>query len=315
MPGLALAIPARNEEKVIGRLLDSVDAQSKPFDEIFVYDDASTDRTGEIARSRGAVVLRAEESAGPSHGKNLLASRSSCEWIHFHDADEALHPEFVARAREWMLRDDADVVLFATEDRDDDTGVPIGQRTWDASALRQDPVRYAIVHTITNCGIYRRDAFLAVGGFDTAEATKYNEDQAMHLRLARAGLRFCADPLVGITIYRRRQSMSASHRIECARAQFEVLRETAEATGTKYAAEIGARLWRLAGEFGGYSDWTHVRRCLALAAAVGYRDPAEEHWAVRAGARIAPLATIVGRELTIRALKPGLRDGMPRASL
>jgi hypothetical protein len=136
----------------------------------------------------------------------------------------------------------------------------------------------------------------------------------MHLRLARAGLRFWADPLPGVVIYRRTASMSASHRIECARAQFEVLRETAEATGTKYAAEIGARLWRLAGEFGGYSDWTHVRRCLALAAAVGYRDPAEEHWAVRAGARIAPLATIVGREMTIRALKPALRDGMPRAS-
>ncbi len=308
---LALAIPAKNEESVLARLLDTVDRQTIPFDEVLLYDDASTDRTGEIARRRGAVVVRVEKSTGPSLGKNVLAQRTACEWIHFRDADDALDPQFAASARAWMTRDEADVVLFGTEDRDHDTGQPLGQRSWDDLPLRRDPIRYAIAHTITNCGVYRRSAFLGAGGFDTDDATRYNEDQATHLRLARAGLRFRADPLVGVIVYRRAVSMSASHQVECARAQFEVLRETAHATGAAYAGEIGARLWRLAGVLGGYSDWAYVKACLSLASDLGYRDPRGEHWAIRLAARVSPLGAVSGREAFIRIFKPSLRAGSP----
>lgn len=311
-PRLALCIPARNEEAVLPRLLHSVDRQTLPFDEVLVYDDGSTDRTGEIAETWGATVVRVESSTGPSRGKNRLATHTPCEWLHFHDADDALHPEFVARARRWIERDDADVVLFATEDRSSDGSVPLGTRVWDDAALREDPVRYGILHTITNCGMYRRTSFLDAGGFDGGAATKYNEDQAMHLRLAYAGLRFRADPLVGIYIYRRAASMSSNHRIECARARYEVLRDAADRTDARYAREIGANLWRLAGELGGYSDWRYVRACLSLASRLGYRDPVEEHWGVRAGARISPLGIVALREAFVRLLKPALRAGTPR---
>src|SRR5205814_6490718 len=125
-----------------------------------------------------------EVNTGPSRGKNVLATLTDSEWVHFHDADEALGREFVQRARTWITRDDMDVVLFGTEDRDDRTGATLHNRQWDDEALRADAVRYCIQNTVTNCGVYRRSAFLAVGGFDADEETKYNEDQAMHLRLA-----------------------------------------------------------------------------------------------------------------------------------
>ena len=171
-----------------------------------------------------------------------------------------------------------DVLLFATEDRDEATGKPIGRGNWDDRALVEDAVRYHLVHTVTNCGVYRRAAFLAAGGFDGDPATKYNEDQAMHLRLAIAGLKFRADPEVGVIVYRRRDSMSSGHPVECARAQVEVLARAAAATGAHYRAEIGARLWRLAGVCGGYQDWACVDRCLAMASELGYGDPRDEHW-------------------------------------
>jgi glycosyltransferase involved in cell wall biosynthesis len=304
---LALAVPARNEEAVLDRLLDSVDRQTVPFDELWLYDDASTDRTGEIARARGVAVVRAERPSGPAVGKNVLAARSTCEWIHFHDADEALHAEFVSRAHAWIERDSADVILFGTEERDHAEGHWIRTRAWDDRMLEADPVRYAILHTITNCGIYRRNAFVAAGGFDINPRTKYNEDQAMHLRLARAGLRFRAEDLVGVIVYRRAVSMSSSHPLECARAQYEVLRETADKTGRQYAREIGARLWRLAGVLGAHSDWAYVRAALDLSTALGYVNPADEHWAVRLGARVSPLGIVAAREALIRVLKPSLR--------
>ena len=185
---LALCIPARHAARHLPRLLDSVRRQTHPFDEVWLYDDASTDDTGAMARAFGATVVRSDVNTGPSPGKNLLAQKTTASWVHFHDADEALQPEFVARARTWMARDQDDVVLFGTEDRDDATAELLLTRQWDAADVARDAVAYCIANTVTNCGIYRRRAFLEAGGFDSNDDTKYNEDQAMHLRLALAGL-------------------------------------------------------------------------------------------------------------------------------
>jgi glycosyltransferase involved in cell wall biosynthesis len=311
---LALLIPARNAQAVLGRLLDAADAQTVPFDEILVWDDASTDRTGDLAAARGARVIRSDVNTGPSFGKNMLAQETTCEWVHFLDADDALAPEFVARAHAWIDRGQTDVVVFGTEDRDDETGAFLGRRAWDDAALQAEAVRYNILNCITNCGVYERRRFLQAGGFDLDNAVKYNEDQAMHLRLALAGLRFRADDYTGVTVYRRRRSMSADHPVECARAQCDVLVKAAERTGRLYAEPIGARLWRLAGVSAGYSDWTYVRACLALARRLGYRQPREEHPLVRLLARVNPLLAVAVREWSIRTFKPRLRAGMPSAA-
>ena len=310
VPRLALGIPARNATAHLPRLFESIRRQTVPFEEVLLYDDASTDGTGDMARAFGARVVRSEVNTGPSLGKNELARMTSAEWVHFHDADEALEPEFVARALAGVS-DAIDVILFDTEDRDDRTGATLGQARWDDVALRRDAIAFCIEHTVTNCGVYRRDAFLRAGGFDTDEATKYNEDQAMHLRLALAGLRFSAAGYLGVIVYRRSGSMSSGHPIECARAQLEVVARAADATGTKYADQVGQRLWTLAGVLGGYQDWVSVRRCLELAGRLGYTRPASVHPAMRILAMFSPYGAVRLREAFIRAVKPQLRHGMP----
>jgi len=307
---LALLIPARDAASVLPRLLESAD-QDGGFDEILVYDDASSDGTGGVARRAGARVIRTDVNTGPSIGKNKLAALATSEWLHFHDADDALAPDFVDRTRQWIALDGCDALLFGTEDRDDRTGAVLGRRTWDDAELRTDAVRYHIVNTVTNCGVYRRDRFVAAGGFDSDPATKYNEDQAMHLRLAFAGLRFRADESTGVIIYRRAGSMSSGRPVDCARAQVEVLARAAARTGARYRDEIGSRLWRLAGVCGGFQDWVFVDRCLKLAAEIGYGDPKNEHWLVRALAAVDATTAVRIRERLIRLLKPGLREGMP----
>lgn len=54
----AILIAARNEEKVIGHLLDSIRNQKYPGEKItiFVVADNCTDATAEIARQAGAIV-------------------------------------------------------------------------------------------------------------------------------------------------------------------------------------------------------------------------------------------------------------------
>ena len=54
---LSIIIPARNEEKNLERLLNSIANQTVPIDEIIVADDHSEDRTGQIALNYGARVI------------------------------------------------------------------------------------------------------------------------------------------------------------------------------------------------------------------------------------------------------------------
>jgi len=56
-----IVIPAYNEERSIGGVLDSLYAEG--WHDIIVVDDGSRDRTAEIARSKGALVV--------NHGRNL----------------------------------------------------------------------------------------------------------------------------------------------------------------------------------------------------------------------------------------------------
>ena len=87
---LALCIPAYNAADHLPRLLESAQNQAKPFDEILVYDDCSTDNTAEVARSYGATVVSGDENRGCLYGRAQLAEYASTDWIHFHDADDDL---------------------------------------------------------------------------------------------------------------------------------------------------------------------------------------------------------------------------------
>jgi cellulose synthase/poly-beta-1,6-N-acetylglucosamine synthase-like glycosyltransferase len=64
---ISVVVPALNEQKCIGQCLSSLTAQSYPWElyEIIVVDNASTDRTSEIALRFGAkVVYEAETGIG-----------------------------------------------------------------------------------------------------------------------------------------------------------------------------------------------------------------------------------------------------------
>jgi len=60
--GLYAVVPCLNEEKNIGKLLDRL--QNLCMTSI-VVDDGSTDRTAEIAKNKGAIVIRHPENRGP----------------------------------------------------------------------------------------------------------------------------------------------------------------------------------------------------------------------------------------------------------
>ena len=98
IPRFSLVVPAYNEEELLPRLLDSVDAARERYRggrdaiEVIVADNASTDATGDIARRRGAQVVLVEKRAIAA-ARNAGAVAAHGEILAFIDADSVIHPD------------------------------------------------------------------------------------------------------------------------------------------------------------------------------------------------------------------------------
>jgi glycosyltransferase involved in cell wall biosynthesis len=308
-PTLGLCVPAYNAEKFLGRLLEGAGRQTVPFDEIWVYDDASTDATSELARKFGARVVRGEKNVGCSAGKNVLAARCQSTWLHFHDADDALEPNFVQAAHRWMALPDApDVVFFSYRSLSHETNAPLGTREFDGGALRRDPLRYCLSEQINPfCGLYRRDSFLRAGGWDEDRQVLQSEDQAGHLRLALAHLRFDADPATTVINYIRAGSMTTSNLPGAQRSTFCLMRKAADAVPPEYLPIVAERLWGTAGLSAAYNDWENADRAAELALRLTRSPPASGSGWFRWLAVRRPRLALRLRERLIRMFRRGAR--------
>ncbi|WP_067620940.1 glycosyltransferase family 2 protein [Alicyclobacillus acidiphilus] len=109
----AIVVPAHNEERVIGPLIDSLKAQDYPSDlyEIHVIADNCTDHTADVAAMHGAIVHR--RTSADQRGKGY-----AIEWIiaeldklnvqydalTMFDADNLVDHEFLARMNDLLCR-------------------------------------------------------------------------------------------------------------------------------------------------------------------------------------------------------------------
>lgn len=94
-PDISVLIPAFNEEKLIGGVIDSVRlsfAEIAPLNyEIIVCDNNSTDRTTDISRKKGVVVVTDPHNQ-IARARNTAAKTAKGKWLIFLDADTVLSP-------------------------------------------------------------------------------------------------------------------------------------------------------------------------------------------------------------------------------
>ena len=89
-------VPARNEERGLPATLESLLAQTRPPDQIIVVDDGSTDRTGEVARSYGATVLRPPDALGSkARAQNHALPHCEGDLVLTVDADTVLASDYI----------------------------------------------------------------------------------------------------------------------------------------------------------------------------------------------------------------------------
>lgn len=250
---LALCIPAYNAAQYLPRLLTSAKNQKIPFDEILVYNDCSTDNTAEIAEAYGAMVINGDTNRGCSYGKNKLAEICESDWVHFHDADDDILPNFTTLAHKWMNTPQCpDVVLFDYNYVAYETKKLISTRRFNSYQLSKDPLEYAIKEQINPfCGLYKKNSFLSAGGYDTDPKVLYNEDCAMHIKIAISGLSFSSESEVSIINFKIDNSMSQGNYKKCLIAQYEVYRKTRATLFnlgllSKYKKVLNLKLWNIA---------------------------------------------------------------------
>jgi hypothetical protein len=190
-----VVIPVHNGgcdfEHCLRRLRDSLQAE----DELIVVDDGSTDGSGALAGSFGAVVVRNATPQGPASARNTGARAAQYPLIFFLDADVAVHPETLGRV---VARFEADPDLAALFGSYDDRPTAPGLVSQFRNLLHHyvhqqgsfaDEARPARTFW-TGCGAIRRQVFLDFGGFDPELYRRPAiEDIELGYRLTRAGRR------------------------------------------------------------------------------------------------------------------------------
>jgi glycosyltransferase involved in cell wall biosynthesis len=182
-PAISFVVPAHDEEAVLGAtlatLFGSARAAGRPF-EVIVVDDASSDRTAEIAREHGARVVRVEHrQIGKT--RNAGAREARGEVLVFVDADTLVPPATIRAA---LAAIDGGAVGGGARPRFD--GGPLAVRCLVGAFVRM----LRSLRIACGCCLFcRRDPFEAVGGFD--ERLFAGEEIALSLALRRQG-RFVA---------------------------------------------------------------------------------------------------------------------------
>lgn len=184
-PLVTVVVPARNEEAFVEAALESVAGQTLPASgiEVVVVVNGTSDRTADVARATagrlvGPTIRVVEDPLpGVARAKNHGARLARGAVLVFLDADSRLAPDLleriVARTKDGAPAGSVRLVADSTAliDRGFFATIEYGKRLFSIRA---------------NMLYCRRDAFLAVGGFN--ERFHHAEDRDLLVRLQRQGV-------------------------------------------------------------------------------------------------------------------------------
>jgi len=207
LPSVSAVMPVRDGAAFLRRSLPVLLARV-PDDllEVIVVDDGSTDDSAAYAASLGARIVRAPSPVapeGPAGARNRGVDACRGDVVLFLDADVVIHEDAVARVRQTLADPELVAVFGAYDDRPTDPGFFSRFKNLQHHAVHTRSAGEATTFW-TGCGAVRREAFLAVGGFDAAQFEQPSvEDIELGYRLRAAGGRIRLDPQIRATHLKR----------------------------------------------------------------------------------------------------------------
>ncbi|RJQ17264.1 glycosyltransferase [Candidatus Woesearchaeota archaeon] len=107
---LSVIIPAKNEQRYLQRLLESLKQQSLQPSQIIIADAQSKDKTISLAKRYGCAIVK---GGFPSVGRNRGASIAKGKWLLFLDADTLLiNKGFLKNMIAYLQKKEIDLALF-----------------------------------------------------------------------------------------------------------------------------------------------------------------------------------------------------------
>jgi glycosyltransferase involved in cell wall biosynthesis len=220
-PSFSIIIPAYQAAAFIADAVESALAQTVTPHEVIVCDDGSTDELTKALRpySKRITLLR-KEHGGAASARNVAARSASSEFVAFLDADNLFLPEYLEAVGELAaMRPDLDILT--TDAHLELDGEIYGRYYRGKARFIVEDQRRGIIHQhfIFGNAAFRRQALLAVGGYDE---TVLAEDTDLFLRMilggSRAGL---VDE--ALCVYRIRSGTLSSNRPRSLRSGVVVL--------------------------------------------------------------------------------------------
>lgn len=231
-PRVFAIVPALNEEATIDRVVQDLRAH---VDEVLVVDDGSTDRTAELAREAGAIVVRHAMPLGYDRSISdgfASAAKGGADIFVTFDADGQHNAQDIPRILKPLMEDRADLVVGRR---------PYKARTTEKLYALFTAKRAGIHDPLCGLKAYDSRVYSAIGVFDTV----YSIGTQLMLESARRKFRLREVP---IQISRRADAPRFGRRLkanyEITRAIVRILVEqyVKPARGHKVTAIVQARM-------------------------------------------------------------------------
>lgn len=189
----SIGVPVFNQVATIGKTIDSILDQVRPFDLVWVSDNHSTDGTKEVLASYGERirVVRPETHLSMVDNWNYLIDQMDCDWFSLLSGDDFIYPEFAVVMRDAIERRlPSDVVFHAGIEIVDDNRNVIGTRHLKWHPKRMN-TRYSVWTQMSgptlSFGSFcaSKSAWKKVGGFPSN--FQLIQDWGFWLRMAKVG--------------------------------------------------------------------------------------------------------------------------------
>jgi glycosyltransferase involved in cell wall biosynthesis len=182
-PKVSIIVPVFNRAFMIRDVMCSVAAQTYPNVELIIVDDGSTDISPQLEAFIASASVGANPvkfiriaHAGVSRARNVGIRRAEGDFVSFLDSDDLLFPNAISDLVACLESSSEQFSLGRIVETDYALSGPLV----DADPLEAtDILRRAA--WMTHASLYRREAVLAVGGFD--EALRVGEDSIFQLHI------------------------------------------------------------------------------------------------------------------------------------
>lgn len=183
-PQISVVIPTLNEEKFIGKCLDSLNEQDFKNFEVIVSDSYSSDRTVQIAKQYGAKIVLTRKM-GPAAGRNEGAKKALADIIVFLDGDNRIQRNLLSKISNLMI--DRKIIGGVCSLR------PDSKNYFDTAMFKLGNLLIVLLIKLdfpfllapAFCAFYRKDIFKKGNGF--REDLVYLEDNDLAMRARRHG--------------------------------------------------------------------------------------------------------------------------------